>query len=126
MPTCLPVLLYVFSVLFSLERLTGDILTLLRVRPLAAAASGLVPVASQVTGQQAAAGLSRGCCMGSSYSRYPSLVTEPFQAVLSPPCPGQHQRSPLPAALAHQGGIKSREVNGGWGRVQSGRAWESP
>lgn len=44
-----------------------------------------------------------------------SFVTEPFQVVLSPPCPGQHQRSPPPAALAHQGGIKSREVNGGLG-----------
>lgn len=126
-PTRLPVLLYVFSVLFLPGKAHWGHSYTVESSPASCCSfwSGACCFSSHwPTGScRLVSGMLHGFQLQSLLL---SFVTEPFQAVLSPPCPGQHQRSPPPAALARQGGIKSREVNGGWGRVQSGRAWESP
>ena len=85
-----------------------------------AAASGLLPVASQASGLQTGSCLlvldASGVLHGFRPQSLPlSFVIQLLLAVLSPPCPDQDLSLPLPAT--HLGGIKSREVNDGRGRV---------
>lgn len=95
MPTRLPVLLYVFSVLFLPGKAHWGHSYTVESSPASCCSfwSGACCFSSHwPTGScRLVSGMLHGFQLQSLLL---SFVTEPFQAVLSPPCPGQHQRSP--------------------------------